>query len=161
MNRKPFHIIVVVIGLYLAAILQASVSPHLAVFHVPPDFLLLGIVFLALRAGRVGGAVIGFFDGLLMGAIAGANIQHYIAGRIIAGWITGFIGTMELDKSMFLTILVSVLVVICSQGILIVLAPSPSVTFTLEATIGTAVYNGVFAIPFYWLLKRVQDSNTR
>ena len=156
MKMKSYHPLIIAIGLYLAIVAQVSIAPAVAPFGCVPDFLLLALGLFSMRGGRLSGAMIGFFAGILYGGVAGANIQLYVFSRVIAGLLIGSVSSMELDSSFLLASIVSVFTVLIGQGIMILLAPHPNLIGLVGATIETAVYNGVLAIPVYALLKRIQ-----
>ena len=156
LRKSSYHPLLIAVTLYIAAVAQVSIAPAIAPVGFTPDFLLLALALFAMKSKPLGGIIIGFFAGLLFGAIAGANLQTYILSRVIAGFIISWLCSLDLDPSIILAILVSVLAVIVGQAVLIFVAAPPNVGGLIEATIETAVYNGVLAIPVYALLKKIQ-----
>ena len=152
-----------VVGLWLAGGCQQSVSHRLAIAGIPPDFLLVVLGCLSICGTRRSGAVTGFFAGLIQGAISGANFAQYGLSRIVAGFLTGWLNALELEANAIVAFLAVVGTTLISQLLLMFLAPpSASRIFSfLLATMGSAVYNGVLAIPFFVLLKRILDPPTR
>lgn len=154
-------ILVGALVLWLAAGAQESVSAHLSIGSVMPDFLLVGLGCVALFGSRRAGAFAGFFAGLFHGAIAGANLGAYAASRTITGFLVGSFTVLEFEANAgvaFVSVAVSTLI---GQILFMFAAPPPQIIPFLLATIGAAMYNGVLAIPLFALLKRVLDPPSR
>lgn len=143
-----------VVLLWLGAVLQQALPARLGIFGAIPDFLLLVALTLS-HFNRPGPAsLIGFTAGLFQGGISGANLVHYVASRVCSSM--GLSATVR--DSINVTAPVAGLTVaaftVLARVIVLLLAPDPNITAYLAATIGTAVYNGVIAIPLYALLRR-------
>ena len=142
------------VTLFLAAVLQQALAYRMSVFGGAPDFMLIALAALGMFANRPGGIVLGFSDGLLVGALSGANLQHYVASRTLTGLLLGWSAGLELPRSNWAAGLVAAAVTLFAQLTLMFLAPSHSIGAFLADTIRSAVYNGVLAIPVFALLKR-------
>jgi hypothetical protein len=148
-------IFVVVVCLWFAGWLQQSLAHRLVILGARPDFLLAFLAPLCLLMHRVGGALTGFLAGLIQGAIAGANMTHYIVSRTLTGFIISWSRGLEYEVSLLLAGLIGALTTLLAQSLLMFLAPPPEIFPFMGATIRTAVYNGVLAMPIYAVLKRV------
>lgn len=150
----------IAVTLWIAAALQQAMVRRLSIFGFEPDFMLLALACLSMFLTRSGGAVVGFLSGAIFGAIDFANITHYVISRTVTGFATAWSKGLNLDG----TVLVACITVAASTAfariILMFLAPPPLITPFLEATIRTAVYNGVLAVPVYLLLKRIMGPST-
>ena len=140
--------------LLVAAVLQQSLAYRLSVFGARPDFMLIALAVLGMFTNRPGGIALGFFDGLIVGAVANANMQHYVASRTLTGLLLGWTSSVELPRSVPAAGLVAAAVTLFAQLTLMFLAPPHSIAAFLADTIRGAVYNGVLAIPVYALLKK-------
>lgn len=140
--------------LLVATTLQQALAYRLAILGARPDFMLIALSALGMFANRPGGMTLGFFDGLLMGAISGANLQHYVTSRVLAGLALGWTNSSELPRSLAAAGVTTGAVTVAAQLVLMFLAPPHSIGTFLADTIRGAVYNGVLAIPVYALLKR-------
>jgi len=75
--------------------------------------------------------------------------------RILAGLAVGQLHQTELARTAWVAALTAFLTVAVAQTILLFIAPSQNLgAFTL-ATMGTAIYNGVLAVPLDWGLSKV------
>lgn len=147
--------------LWVAGGLQRSVAPHLAFGAVTPDFLLVAIGTLALYGSRRSGSIMGFFGGVIQGALAGANMTAYVISRAIMGFAAGSLTALEFEISPLVNAFVVAVGTIGAQFLLMFIAPPASIGPFLLATIGTAVYNGVLAIVYHVLLRRVLNPPSR
>jgi rod shape-determining protein MreD len=141
--------------LWLAGGFQTAIAPRLAIGTVMPDFLLVALGSLALLGTRRSGAVTGFAAGVLQGAIAGANMAQYVLSRTIAGFFTGWLTAWEFEATIVVAFFSVAFATLTSQLLLLFMAPPPRILGFLLATIGSAIYNGVLAMPLFALLKRI------
>lgn len=125
------------------------------IFGQRPDFLLATMTPLCLLATSRGSVVIGFVAGVFQGGIAGANLAHYAISRTLASWGLALFRGLELDIGLGMAAVATALATLFSQLVLMLLAPPPALPPFLAATIGTAVYNGVIAMPIYALLRKL------
>lgn len=146
-----------VIVLWLAGGCQVSVSPRVPLFGASPNLFLVALACLAIQSEPRSGAVIGFFAGLFEGCMAGANLAQYAISRCLVGYAVGMLARLEFDSNWVLAAIVAFLTTVASQLILMFMAPPPSVSGFLLATIGSAIYNGVLAIPLFVLLAKGAD----
>jgi rod shape-determining protein MreD len=140
---------------------QRAVSPYIAIGGVAPDFLLVVIGCLALFGTRRSGSIIGFLAGVIEGALAGANLAAYAVSRTIAGFVSGWFSALEFEAGAIVASFVVFAITLLSQLLLMFVAPPGQIGGFLLATIGSAVYNGVLAMPLYALLRRVLDPPAR
>jgi len=147
--------------LWLSAALQPAVAPRFSIGAVTPDYLLVAMGCLALHMDRRAGTITGFAAGLLVGALAGANLGAYIVSRTVGGFLVGWFSTLEFDANPIVA-LVTVACTTLVVGVLFMFgAPPPQIGPFLLATIGSAMYNGVLAMPLFFVVKRVLDPPTR
>ena len=150
-----------VIGLWVAAVLQQSLSPHLRIFVARPDFLLIFTVAVSLFLTRRTAAGLGFTAGLIEGAVAGAHLAPYAISRAVAGFVTAWSRVMGLEVNKLVVALTAFLATIIA-GLLWMFSAAPAnLGAFLGDTIGSAMYNGVLAIPVYMLLERVLNPRSR
>ncbi|MBN9500225.1 MAG: hypothetical protein BGO01_19580 [Armatimonadetes bacterium 55-13] len=141
--------------IWLGAALQQAVAHRLGILGFSPDFLLTFVACLCLYASRVGGAVIGFFAGLAAGATIGANLTQYVFSRSLTGFLDAWSRNFGFDANFVVAAVNAALVTIIAQMILMFFAPPSGITAFVGATIGSAMYNGVLAVPVYALLRRI------
>ncbi len=79
------------IALAVAAILQVSLAPHIAVFGVVPNLFFLVVVTLAFVEGPVAGGVSGFVGGLLFDLIGTSVVGPYALVLSVVGYSTGML----------------------------------------------------------------------
>lgn len=141
-------------GLWLAAGLQAGLAPYLTVLGAAPDFPLIVLTVVCLFASRTAATCLGFLAGLLYGAVAGANLAHYVISRTVTGFGAGWANAIGFEPNVWVAGLAAAVGTLVSQLLLLLLAPPASIPAYLGDTIGSAMVNGVLAMPVYALLNR-------
>lgn len=154
MKGKGPGIALCAISLLIAAFLQAGLTQSAHIWTAAPNFLLLVLGVYSIRLSGTGAMLLGFFEGLLMGGLAGADIQHFIAGGVIAGIAIAALAKQGIDFSVFSAILAAVMAALISGIIHLLFAPPSHVMAAVGDTLLTAVYNGVLAVPVYALFRK-------
>ncbi len=147
----------ILILLWLGGVLQQAIASRYSVFGLRADFLLALLGPMCLLTRRSKATVFGFIAGLIQGAISGANLTHYIVSRCIAAFATASVARSGLQIGNVLAGLICAGTTMIAQLLLLFLAPTSDIMGTIGATIGTAVYNGVLAIPVYAILRRFAE----
>lgn len=143
------------VGLYLSVVLQLAVAPRISFFGIGPDFPLLFTAVFSLRTSRLGTVTLGFFAGLCEGALAGVNLAHYVISRTVAAFLGGSAQGMGMQPASSTAAFVAAAVAFFAQLLLTFLAPSGGFGRMLGDTIGSAIVNGLLAVPLYALLKKL------
>src|SRR5688572_15606114 len=94
----------IAIGLWVAGGLQQVVAPRLMLFGASPDFLLISLAAGSLFLKRNQAAFLGFVCGLIHGALAGANLTHYVISRTIGGLPAAWSRTQTLEANLVLAV---------------------------------------------------------
>lgn len=144
------------ICLWIAGVLQANAS-MLMVAGSRPDFLLTTAVVLSAWSGRRTGATIGFFAGLVHGALFSSSIGYYIVSRASACFGVSWSRRMDIELSFWLIGLTVFVSTVFVQAFQLFLPPPQNILRLAADTITTATYNGVLAMPLYALLKKILD----
>lgn len=142
------------LALWAAGGLQQAVAPKLSIAGASPDFLLVALAAGSLFLNRAQAAALGFVCGLIHGALAGANLMHYVISRTVGGFIAGWSRTTTLEANAILAAATGFFLTLVSQVLLMFLAPPRELLPYLTATMIAAAYNGVLVLPVYSLLKR-------
>jgi len=147
--------------LWFAGAAQQAIAFQVTAGGISPDFPLIVIVTVGLFSNRRSGAFLGFLGGAIHGAIAGGHTAAYTITRTVIGFIVGWFTGMEFEGNVAVAFIVTAAATIVTQLTFLLLTPRGAILSFLLATIGSAMYNGVLAIPLYALLKRVLDSPRR
>ena len=139
----------------LAAGIQHGAAPNLAVLGATPNFLLVLALSSSVLMRPGVSAGLGFLAGLLQGAMAGANLAHYVVSRVLTCFFIGYESKLEVGVRVEYAALTVAAGTIVSDVLLVIFAPPPEIWSSLRATIGTAIYNGVLAVPTYLLVRRL------
>lgn len=148
-------VFVCAVMLWLGAALQQTISPRIDILGARPDFLLTFMSVACLYASRVGGALIGFFTGLAAGANFGANMTQFIFSRTVTGFLDAWFRLFGVDANLFVASINAIFVTVVAQLLQMFFAPPQGIVAFLGATIGSAMYNGVLAVPVYALLRKI------
>lgn len=149
-------VLVVAILLYGAGALQ-PLAARLAFCGVRPDFFLIAMGPLCLMVSRRGGTLLGFAAGVVAGSLSGVNMAHYVISRTVGGFFVSSSRSLGLASGPTTTALATFGLTLLAQLVLMFLAPPARIMGFLGATMGSAVLNGVLAIPLHLLLGRVVD----
>lgn len=136
-------------GCQQSAAVPASIGPF------APNYLLLVVSVLAPYLPTFGSATVGLLSGIIQGGLAGANLTAYGISRIFAGLAVGKLHQSELAHSPLVAALSAAITVVVGQAVLLFIAPTVNVGAFALATMGTAIYNGVLAIPLDWAIGKV------
>jgi len=147
--------LLIVIALSLAGILQFGVAPAMAIRSVEPDFLLIVQTIFALACRPSVGATCGFVSGVLQGALAGANLTHYVTSRATTGFLTSLARGTELDFGPVLGALAVATATVVSRIIFMFFAAPHGIADYLQATMLVAIYNAVIAMPAYSVVSQL------
>lgn len=145
----------IALALWVAGSLQQAIAPRMSIFGASPDFMLISLAAGSLFLNRAQGSWLGFACGLIQGALAGANVTHYVISRTTGGFFAGWSRTTTLEPNAILAFGTAFLLTLFSQVLLMFLAPPLQIGPYLGATIIAAAYNGVLVLPAYFLLKRM------
>lgn len=147
------------IAIALAAIVQASIAPHLAVFGVVPNFLFLVVVSLALVEGPVAGCSAGFAGGLLFDLIGTHPVGPYALVLCTVGYVAGLLQANLFAEGWRLPVTVVAVASLISEiayGIILAVI-SAGVGFwqpLWRVMLPTALYTTVLAVLTYpWLAR--------
>jgi rod shape-determining protein MreD len=157
--REPKAIILIFILLFVGLVFQSTLFEFLRVFNARPDFVLLVIVYAALKRGPMAGMFTGFAGGIMEGFFSPPYGFHALAKTII-GFILGkFEGILSIDP-FFMKILL-VLGATIVKGIFtglghLVFGISGPPFFTFAGCVLVeAVYNALFAPILFFLMKKM------
>lgn len=160
MNRAKTWIACILL-LWASGVLQHSVAPNVGVMGAHPNFLLATIGAMACFVTRAGGLWLGFGAGLIEGCVVGANLSHYIVSRTLCGFVSGWSNDLKFAPGIVTAFASAFLGTLFGQTILMFLTAPKDIAGFLTATIVTAVYNGVLAMPLNAILGRILDSVVR
>jgi rod shape-determining protein MreD len=153
--------VVAILLLWIAGAAQEAIAFQISFGGISPDFPLIVVICVGLFSDKRSGAVLGFLAGVIHGAIAGGHMAAYAVTRTLVGFLTGWFNGMEFEGNAAVAFVVTAAATLCTQITFLLLNPRGAILPFLLATIGSAMYNGVLAIPLYALLTKVLDSPRR
>lgn len=151
--KQPFPIIGAILMLGIATILQAGVFDRYSMIGGQLNLPVVVMLCFGLISRPAAGGALGLLSGILTGGLSGATLMHYSVSRVLAGYVMGTQSKYEpeIRLAVFWVFVGSLI----SQIVLILLAPPNPLLPAVGATILSAVYNGVVAIPMFSLVARL------
>lgn len=153
--RRLLLVVVAVVGFWFFGACQQALPHRVEILGARPDFLLAFMTVLSLQTTRAGGTLVGFLGGLVHGALAGANLAHYVITRTTTCFGLSWVRSAGFEPGLGRVGLYAAVHVLVAQIMLMFLIAPQDIARFLGSTIGTAMYNGVLAIALYAPLKRV------
>ncbi|MCH8978531.1 MAG: rod shape-determining protein MreD [Armatimonadetes bacterium] len=151
-QARPF--VALALWFWVAAVIQQAVAPQVKIAGAEPDLLLVvALVSAVFYPPRIA-AVLGFVAGVLHGGIAGADLAHYAVSGTLVAFAVGYLSGLELDVKPWYVGLTVLGGTLAAQLLMMIQAPPPETVPYVRATILSAMYNGVLAIPIYALIRR-------
>lgn len=150
--------------LVLASAVDIALTKHIYIGGAGPDVTLVIAILLATRTNLEAAAIIGFFTGLFHSAATNDRLFAFVVAGIAACMTGTKICSRAVEATpMTIAVVVSLCTAISRAIVLFIGLPtSPDNIFPwLPATIGTAIYNGVIAIPAFLLVKRLSQTLLR
>jgi rod shape-determining protein MreD len=101
MNFDYKSIIRNVIILLLLILIQKSLVWFISLsqFNISPDFVIIALIYIGVREGKISGAIYGFIAGLLLDVLSGSFLGLLALSYTISAFIAGFFQT---DNDRFL-----------------------------------------------------------
>jgi cell shape-determining protein MreD len=146
---------------WIAGGCQQVVAPALSIGTAQPDFLFVVLCGLAPLTSRRVGTVLGFATGVVQGALVGANFVGYAVSRTLSGFLLGWASDIDIEYNVVATAFTCLVGTILVRLVFMFVAPPTAIAPFLLATIGTAVYNGVLAIPLHFVVVRLVPERDR
>lgn len=151
--RHPLPGIFAVVAVLVATVIQQGALNRYTLLGAQVDLPLIVVLGFALISRPAAGAGLGFFSGVLTGALSGATLAHYALSRTVAGFALGM--RSQGERSVVSGAIWVAAGSFLAKLVLFLIAPPTAVGPALLATILSAVYNGVVAFPVFALIRRL------
>jgi rod shape-determining protein MreD len=139
--------------LFCLTLLQAYLSGLLSIGNVPPDFLILGVVYIALKEGQMYGTIAGFAVGLLIDLHMGELVGISALAKTLSGFAAGYFfdeqrvsNFAEQYSTLFVVALCTAISAIIQYTIYIRSFDAAMIGNLFVHAIGSVVYTGIFAL---------------
>lgn len=142
-----------------ALVLQVMIAPHIAVFGISPNFLLLVVITLAFVEGTSEGATAGFVAGLLLDLLSTGPIGAWALVMSVTGYISGSLKENLFAEGWLAPVTVGVVAALTADlaylVVVSVLGVGPAFwSSVVRLVLPQAVYNAVLVILVYpWLAR--------
>ncbi len=147
------------VALAVATVLQAAVAPHMAIFGVTPNFILLVVVTLAMVEGPTPGAVAGFVGGLIFDMLGSGPIGPGALVLTAVGFLAGSLARNMFSESWVMPVTVVAVASVVTElvyGALLAFigAEQQFLDIILTIVLPGALYNTLLAMLVYpWLAR--------
>ncbi|HJP32210.1 MAG: rod shape-determining protein MreD [Candidatus Latescibacteria bacterium] len=145
--------------LYLALvfILQTTWVRHLQIGGLQPDLILLVIVFIALLAGQIEAALLGFAIGLCQDTYSPQDLGLNALAKSLVGFAVGVGRGGILADSVQVQVAVLIAAVLLHDSIFYIGSSATSISevpyLMVRFGIGRAIYTGILGFFIAWLLR--------
>jgi len=142
-----------------ALVLQVMIAPHIALFGISPNFLLLVVITLAFVEGTSEGATAGFVAGLLLDLLSTGPIGAWALVMSVTGYISGSLKENLFAEGWLAPVTVGVVAALTADlaylVVVSVLGVGPAFwSSVVRLVLPQAVYNAVLVILVYpWLAR--------
>lgn len=123
-------------------------------YDVTPDLVLIGVVYLGIRNGKIYGSVSGFFAGLVVDFISFSFLGLMALAKATAGFISGFFSTDQNKIERYLNSYVFIIIILLCSLInntiyFTIYFQGGTLQFTdilLRYVVPTSVYTAIFGV---------------
>ena len=141
-------------------VLQTTVAPHLQVFNVQPDLILVVVVTYAFIQGPIAGSAAGFVGGILQDLVLIRGVGLNALCKTIMGYLGGMIAKALFADNVLLMMAAIFLATILNQliysSLIFILGEKIHLwSAFLSLILPSALYNAVLAPLIYHLLYRI------
>ncbi|MBN2247844.1 MAG: rod shape-determining protein MreD [Coriobacteriia bacterium] len=142
-----------------ALVLQVMIAPHIAIFGVTPNLLLLVVITLAFVEGSSEGATVGFVAGLLMDLLSNGPIGAWALVMSVVGYLSGSLTRNLFAEGWLAPVTVGVIAALVADFAYLIVVTVIGVGPAFWSALGRlvlprAVYNAVLVILVYpWLAR--------
>ena len=149
------------VGLWLCAAMEGSLAHRLSIGGLRPDFLLIFTATYAVLLSRSGASALGCVAGFLQSAVLMTNLAHYAISRTVAGFLASWSRDLEYEPRPVVVGLIVIADSLIAQFLLVLMPPPREYVAPVLDTIGSALYNGVLAMPLFALLNKAVGTRLR
>lgn len=146
-------------ALAVALVLQVMIAPHIALFGVTPNLLLLVVITLAFVEGSSAGATAGFIAGLLMDLLSTGPIGAWALVMSVTGYLSGSLRRNLFAEGWLAPVTVGVITALVADFayliVVTVIGVGPAFwTALVRLVLPRALYNAVLVMLAYpWLAR--------
>lgn len=150
-----------------ALVLQTMILPYAAIGTIVPDAVLIWIVYLAVTRGHIAGSTAGFFLGLILDVLMGADGMLGLSAftKTLAGFLAGYMfnenKTLQTLSTSRFPVIVAVTALVHNQFYFLVSLQGtdiPLESVVLRYGVPATVYTGLLALlPMFIFARRIRS----
>jgi hypothetical protein len=149
------------VWLIVAGGLQLALRQKMAIWWAAPDFVLVVAVVLSMHRSSDAAAFTGFFAGLMHSAILNSDLAALTISRMAASVLAVRLHAAFLGAGVLSTSLLVASCTVAAGLVSLLLGGAQNIGSHAADTIGSAIYNGVIAIPTYALYRQFASAGSR
>lgn len=158
---RPWLIPFLAVTLWIGVAFDHALSNRWTILGAHPDLLLVFVGVIGLYLPMRGSLVYGFLAGAVFGGVGGGGLGSFSASRLLGSLVPSLANSIDLDRNLLAAVLSAVVTTLVSQVFLLFLDPPASILTFVGATIRTALYDGVLAIPVFYAVHPILDPVAR
>lgn len=147
--------VLAVLLLLLAGVLQGRVAHSMAIGSAQPDFVLVTLACAATLIGGTSGWGLGLWAGLLTAALVPQTLGSFLVSRAAGGAVAGALAGSVIQRSLVVPPLAALAATATAEIIYVLMAPTHHLRAWAAAAGGETLYNMVWAVPVFLLMRRV------
>lgn len=145
-------------SLVIAAGIQGNLPDWMRILGAKPDLMLVVLISYSLVADPVFGAMYGFFAGLIHGSVVGISFGSFIVTRTLTGFFAGLVTTRLFSENPIVPALSAMWLTLVAECLFILGNPRINLIHTLWTILGECIFNAIFAVIMYSLLKHFENN---
>ncbi len=149
---------IIAIALLVASIYQMTVASSMLIFGAQLDLVLTTAIVGSMLCDANTASAVGFTSGLFTAAMTAPPISGFgsiLVSRTIVCFLIGWLEARIVRDSAVLAPLFGVLATVLCAMLFFAFDPQKDVSHWTVVMVGSAVYNGLAALPLFWLIRRL------
>jgi rod shape-determining protein MreD len=150
---KPFHLVVTILAFL---VMQLALAQRISLGPITPDFLILGVVFLALHRGAIAGSIVGFCIGFVQDLFNPGFLGLNAMVKSILGFTIGKVGQKTFPENAPFLFVLFFAAAFGHDAVYLVFFKWPAVGGALAqmftTSLGSAVYTAVIGVAAHRLI---------
>ncbi|MCB9453230.1 MAG: rod shape-determining protein MreD [Anaerolineaceae bacterium] len=147
--------------LLVVVVIQATLIPQIAILGGRPDLVFLMVVAWSVHAPLNEGVTWAFMGGVLLDLLSAAPTGTSIPGMVLVVFIVNALQNQLYNLNLLLFLGIVGIGTVLQEIIVIVILSLTGFTVLFVESLGyvvlpTAAYNLAFALPVYWVARRIQ-----
>ena len=147
--------LVIVCAMILLGAAQGALAHRMTIGQISPDFLIAATAAIGLLLGPTAGTLAGMLAGLAHGSITGVGLGSFMASRALVGCLAGSAKSHVFHDNPLVPLVGGIVGTLVAESVFVLLNPPARLGEWFAPLPLIAIYNGIIAVPTYWVLRRL------